>query len=77
MFAGVASIAPIADQQFGPTCGFEAIENVIQLFHNIGNDLFQRDLLPRAKTYGALIPTSNGYVLNPAFYQQILLESGS
>lgn len=28
-FGGAANVAPIADLQKGPTCGFEAIENII------------------------------------------------
>lgn len=71
-FGGAAKVAPIADKQVGPTCGFEAIENVIQLFHNYGNDLVQRDLISRAQLYGALIPARDGYALDYRYYSQIL-----
>jgi hypothetical protein len=37
---GFSGIEDIADYQVGPTCGFEALENIIQLFYpNVGNDL--------------------------------------
>jgi hypothetical protein len=75
-FRGAANVAPIADKQKGPTCGFEAIENIIQLFHNVGNNLVEVDLLRRAKSYGALISTPEGPSLDIRGYSRMLQDYG-
>lgn len=73
-FQGAAHLAPLADKQNGPTCGFEAVENLIQLFHPAGNDLVERDLLPRAQNYGMAGKTPKGYVLDIRAYRQLLFD---
>jgi hypothetical protein len=75
-FEGAANVAPLADRQIGPTCGFEALENIIQLFHPLGNDLVERDLLPRARMYGACHLSPQGEFLDPKGYIQILVDYG-
>lgn len=76
LFGGAVNVKPIADRQQGPTCGFEAIENIIQLFHPVGNDLVERDLLPRALHYGIAVPSLGGYLLDFRGYQRLLLDYG-
>jgi hypothetical protein len=70
------NIASIADQQRGPTCGFEAVENIIQLFHDLNNNLSESDLLLRAMGYGAVLNTPGGRALHINAYQRILLDYG-
>jgi hypothetical protein len=68
-------VSLLADQQKGPTCGFEAIENIIQLFYDIGNDLLESDLLQRAESYGAAVPMPEGGVaLDIRAYESILQD---
>lgn len=69
-FRGAVDVAPLADQQKGPTCGFEAVENIIQLFHPTGNDLVETDLLRRAQYYGM----AKNYILNIRVYRQLLFD---
>jgi hypothetical protein len=45
---GVKTPRSIIDKQVGAECGFEALENVIQLVHLVGNDISETDLKPRA-----------------------------
>jgi hypothetical protein len=59
-FKGFTKVPLPADTQRGPTCGFEAIETIIQLFHGVGNDLTERELLPWAHRYGAAAPIAGG-----------------
>lgn len=73
-FQGAASVEPIADQQQGPTCGFEAVENVIQLFRPAGNYLSDRELVVKAMQYGGLEKDADGYSLDPRVYRTILLD---
>jgi hypothetical protein len=76
-FSGHAHVEPIADKQAGPTCGFEAIENIIQLFRRSDDDLTDRDLLPRAQRYGfAQKGSPGGYSLDRRGYLQILGDFG-
>ncbi len=75
-FKGFANVEPIADRQIGPTCGFEAIENIIQLFKNTSNTLTENDLQPRACRYGFAIKGTSGYSLDIAGYVPILADYG-
>jgi hypothetical protein len=75
-FKGFKHVEPIADEQSGPTCGFEAIENILQLFHRVSDDLTKRDLLPRALRYGVARPVHGGYSLDIRAYQRILCDYG-
>jgi hypothetical protein len=90
-FKGFTHIEPIADKQTGPTCGFEAIENIIQLFYkDTPNNLSETDLLPWAKTHQVQVgndkqelavdvsehPERPAYVLNHLGYIPILAKYG-
>jgi hypothetical protein len=70
------NVPSIADRQRGPTCGFEAIENIIQLFHDVDNGLSERDLLLRAMSYGAVLNTRGGRALHISAYQRLLQDYG-
>lgn len=73
---GVTHVEAIADKQRGPTCGFEAVENVIQLYRPEDNDLVDTDLIERARSYGFLQRTPSGPVLDVRGYRQILADYG-
>jgi len=75
-FMGLKDVEVLADKQVGPTCGFEAIENIIQLFHRVGNDLSQTDLLPRARTVGAAVRCPTGEALDIHAYNWLLGQYG-
>lgn len=75
-FSGATRVAPLADKQTGATCGFEAIENIIQLFLNVGNNLVEADLLPRALARGVAMPGAGEYRLSIHGYLKILEEYG-
>jgi len=75
-FAGAAQVEPIADQQIGPTCGFEALENLIQLFYPTDNNFAQRELLPLARDAGCLVRGSDGDSLALKGYQPLLAHFG-
>jgi hypothetical protein len=75
-FSGYTNVDLFADQQTGPTCGFEAVENVIQLFHPQHNALTQQDLLPRAQHYGYARDSDEGLWLDPRGYQHLLADYG-
>src|SRR4029450_13699078 len=75
-FTGFIDVKPFADEQTGPTCGFEAVENIIQLFHRVGDDLTERELLPRARHYGFAHPGPNGFALDVRGYPRILTDFG-
>jgi hypothetical protein len=72
----VVNVRAIADEQKGPTCGFEAVENILQMFYDVGNNLSDTDLLVRAKRYGAVIHTPAGYMLHIGAYRRILADYG-
>lgn len=71
-FGGATQVQVLADAQQGPTCGLEAIENVIQLFNQVGNDLVEQSLLQKAKAYGAI----RGSSLDVNAYTQLLKDYG-
>jgi hypothetical protein len=75
-FTGFQHVAPIADLQIGPTCGFEAVENLLQLSHpGLGNHL--SDCLQQAEALdGGSHVAPGGYALHPAHYQHILESFG-
>ena len=73
-FGGAANIQLIADRQSGPSCGFEAIENLIQLFHPVSNNLTNLDLIPRALHYGFAQKRANGFSLDIRGYQTLLAD---
>lgn len=75
-FSGVTQVAPLADKQSGPTCGFEAVENIIQLFHTVGNDLVEKDLLPRAIAHKVAVRVPEGFSLDLRGYQLLLGDYG-
>lgn len=75
-FKGFAAIEPLADLQVGPTCGFEAIENFIQL-GNPGCTNTLSDYLQQSEFFdggGKLVP--GGVALDPLHYQHILGDFG-
>jgi hypothetical protein len=74
-FSGATRTASISDKQEGPTCGFEAIENIIELCRPeySGRDLVREDLLKRAHVYKA-IDEEGG--LRVEAYQAILYDYG-
>lgn len=71
---GITLVEAIADKQRGPTCGFEAVENVIQLYRPENNDLIHTDLIPRARGYGFLQDTGAGPMLQVRGYRRILAD---
>ncbi len=75
-FKGFTHLEPIADRQTGPTCGFEAIENIIQLFQRTENNLTEKDLQPRADHYGFASQGAEGYSLSMQGYLPILADYG-
>jgi hypothetical protein len=67
---GIDGIAAIADRQIGPTCGLEAVENIVQLFVPARNDLSRTTLEPMASRAGYLVwgvygPELVSYALQP------------
>lgn len=58
-----------ADQQNGPECGFEAVENTIQQFWPVSNSVSDTILKQLARNYGALMPDGS---LHPAGYRALL-----
>jgi hypothetical protein len=75
-FSGAAHIQQLADKQKGPTCGFEAIENLIQLFHTAGNDLAETVLIPKALQNGYVRHEKDGLHLPLHGYRPILAGFG-
>jgi hypothetical protein len=71
---GITHVGAIADKQRGPTCGFEAVENVIQAFYPEDNDLVETDLIERARFYDFLQRTATGPRLDVRGYKQILAD---
>ncbi len=68
-FGGFAGVESIADVQSGPTCGFEAVENLVQLDNqNVSNSF--SDWLQQGEAYDGGV-TQEG-ALNPQHYQHIL-----
>jgi hypothetical protein len=58
----------------GPTCGFEAVENLIQLFRKVPNNLAYTDLIPRAAAYGFASQAEDGWSLSVQGCQRILAD---
>lgn len=75
-FKGLTAIEPLADLQVGPTCGFEAIENFIQI-NNPGYTNTLSDYLQRSELFdsGGHLVTA-GMALDPMHYQHILSDFG-
>lgn len=75
-FTGLTAIEPIADIQKGPTCGFEAIENIIQLSSlNYNNSL--SEYLQHSELFdGGAVSVNGGFALNPEHYRHILHDFG-
>jgi len=73
---GVTHFESIIDQQEGATCGFEAVENVLQLYVPVDNNVSRTDLLSRAHAYGALWWDGSSHLLDVGAYQQILQDYG-
>lgn len=69
---GLFDISRVVDQQEGPTCGFEAVETVIQLFRPAGDDLSQRLLPSLAYRNGHLMQDEEGYSLAIAGIRPLL-----
>jgi hypothetical protein len=57
------------DRQDGPECGFEALENAIQQFWPVGNEVSETILKQLANKHRVLMPDGS---LNPAGYQTLL-----
>jgi hypothetical protein len=73
---GVIHIESIIDQQEGSMCGFEAVENVLQLYVPVDNSVSHTDLVARAHKYGALGWTGSSYFLDIAGYEPLLRDYG-
>jgi hypothetical protein len=73
---GPILVEMLADQQKGPTCGPEAVENLIQLFHPLPNSLSDTDLLWRAQARGGVLWQPDGPYLEPWAYQGLLADYG-
>jgi len=73
---GPVMVESLADAQQGPTCGFEAVENVIQLFRPVPNSISGTDLLWRADGRGGVLWQDDGPVLEPWAYQGLLADYG-
>jgi hypothetical protein len=74
--SGLTHVEGLADKQAGPTCGFEAVENIIQLFRGNNSTLSERWLIPRAQQYGFALPGPGGLLLAISGYQTLLSEFG-
>lgn len=72
-FRGVINEGSVSNSQRGPTCGFEAIANLIELSRPeyAGRDLVTEELFGRAKSYGAVDQRG---ALAVWAYQRILRE---
>jgi hypothetical protein len=73
---GVKVPRSIIDQQNGPECGPEAVENVIQLVHLLKNDVSERDLKARAATAGHVVWHNGELYLAVTGYQPLLNAYG-
>ena len=73
---GVIDVEGIIDQQVGATCGFEAVENVLQLYVPVGNDASHTHLVALAHAYGALGWDGKSHILDLAAYVPILRDYG-
>ena len=62
-----------AEGQEGPECGFEAIENAIQQFWPVGNEVSETVLKRLASTHRVLMADGS---LHPAGYQLLLKHYG-
>jgi hypothetical protein len=69
---GLSYIESIVDLQQGPTCGLEAVENVVQMFFPARNDLQDTHLIPLATRSGMMMLDSDGPWLHPAGYKPLL-----
>lgn len=74
--ATLLDVDTLADAQRGPTCGFEAVENVIQQFHSLPNTLSHSDLIGRASRRGCLLWSADGPMLDPRGYSLLLSDYG-
>ncbi len=73
---GVVNLESIIDQQEGSMCGFEAVENVLQLYVPVDNSISHTDLVTRAFKYGALGWTGSSYFLDIKGYEPLLRDYG-
>jgi len=73
---GVSNVQSIVDRQRGPTCGFEAVENVVQLFKPARNDLLETHLIPIAARQGTLERDPDGVRLEIRGYKALLTTLG-
>lgn len=72
----VVGVEVLADAQQGPTCGLEAVENVIQLFHRVPNTISGTTLFRAARRRGALVWDAEGPRLEPWAYPLLLADYG-
>lgn len=73
---GVKTPRSIIDKQVGTECGFEAIENVIQLVRLTGNDISEIDLKPRAIRGQHAFLRDGDLLLDVRGYQPLLAAHG-
>jgi hypothetical protein len=73
-FQGAANVGDRADKQQGPTCGFEAIENIVQLFLETGDELSSTHLLPLAQQHGVASLGEDGHRLALPGYHLLLQQ---
>lgn len=69
---GVKTPRRIIDQQRGSECGYEAVENAIQLVHPVKNNVSERDLKPRSIRYGYAWARKGDLLLDTQGYQPLL-----
>lgn len=73
---GLRSVTGLVDRQTGPTCGFEAVENVIQMFRPAANSLSSTHLIGMASRIQALTLTAQGPCLATSGYLPLLAKFG-
>lgn len=64
----------IADQQDGPTCAFEAVENVAELYHGKRADAISSVLIPLAQLRGLSTWSPAGFALKYEGIQPLLAQ---
>lgn len=73
---GVKTPRRIIDKQKGSECGFEALENMIQLCHGADNNVSERELKPQAIWAGYGLVRGHELLLDVRGYQPLLEAHG-
>ena len=72
----VKTLRRIIDKQRGSECGFEALENVIQLCHGSDNNVSERELKPEAIWAGYGLLRGGDLLLDVQGYRPLLAAHG-